>query len=233
MAKTDLSDNRLLTGLSRSEYKVLAPRLERFPLVYNENIYEPGEPIRHVYFPDSGIISLLSSVNDDSTIEAGIVGNEGVVGLPVFLGVRNSSNRAVVQGAGSARRMETGDFTKYAAGSAKLQRLMLRYMHSLFTQIAQSAACNRFHRIDERLARWLMMTRDRMGSSEFRITQEFLSNMLGVRREGVNKAAGAQQERKLVTYLRGNMKIKNRKGLERAACACYQILKREYDWKIN
>jgi CRP-like cAMP-binding protein len=233
MAARQARGNRLLTALPKSDYKLLSPMLEQVRLVYNETIYEAGKPIRHIYFPESGIISLLSGVSENSTIEVGIVGNEGMVGLPVYLGVERSSTRALVQGAGSALRMEAADFIKFSARSPKLQTLMLRYIHSLFTQVSQSAACNRFHPIDERLARWLMMTRDRMGSSKFQITQEFLSNMLGIRREAVNKAAGILQERGLVSYLRGNMKILDRKGLERAACTCYKIIKAEYDWKLN
>lgn len=233
MAAKRARGNRLLTALPKGDYKILSPMLEHVPLVYNETIYEAGKLIRHIYFPASGIISLLSGVSENSTIEVGIVGNEGMAGLPVYLGVQTSSTRALVQGSGSALRMGTSDFLKFSARSSKLQALMLRYMHSLFTQVSQSAACNRFHPIDERLARWLMMTRDRVGSSEFQITQEFLSNMLGVRREAVNKAAGLLQERGLVSYLRGNMKIIDRKGLERAACTCYKIIKAEYDWKLN
>jgi CRP-like cAMP-binding protein len=194
-------------------------------------IYEAGKPIRHIYFPESGIISLLSGVGGNNTIEVGIVGNEGVVGLPVFLGVKTSSNKAIVQGAGSAFRMDATAFTKYAHANIKPQRVILRYMHSLYTQISQSAACNRFHQIDERLARWLLMTQDRMGSKEFRITQEFLSNMLGVRREGVTRAASILQKRKLVSYVRGNVTIRDRKGLKRAACSCYEVIKSESDWQ--
>lgn len=233
MAKTDVPTNRLLAALPRSEQTLIHPRLERVPLVFGENVYRPGEPIRDVYFPEIGIVSLLSSVDDNCTIEVGIVGDEGMVGVPVFLGVRDASSTAVVQGAGSAFKMAIGDFSKSSADAPAFQRLLLRYLHSLFTQISQSAACNQFHRIDERLARWLLMTSDRMHANEFQITQEFLSNMLGVRREGVNKAAGILQERKLVSYARGNLKITNRQGLERAACKCYEIIRREYDWKLN
>jgi CRP-like cAMP-binding protein len=233
MATKHARGNRLLTALPKGDYKTLSPMLEEIPLVYNEKIYEPSSTIRYVYFIESGIISLLSGVDEDSTIEVGIVGNEGMAGLPVYLGVKKSSTLAIVQGSGSALRMKSADFVTFSARSPKLQVLMLRYIHSLFTQVSQSAACNRFHLIDERLARWLMMTRDRMGSNEFQITQEFLSNMLGIRREAVNKAAGILQERGLVSYLRGNMKILDRKELERAACTCYKIIKAEYDWKLN
>ena len=230
MSKTTQPENRLLAAIPKSAYRELLPQLERVPLVYHENIYESGKTIRHVYFPESGIISLLSGVGENSTIEVAIVGNEGMAGLPVFLGVKASSNKAVVQGAGSALRMGAADFTRFATQNVKSQQVVLRYMHSLFIQISQSAACNRFHRIDQRLARWLLMTQDRMRSKEFRITQEFLSNMLGVRREGVNKAAGILQAGELVSYARGSVKIRNRKALERAACSCYQIIRHEYDW---
>lgn len=229
MATTDALGNRLLASLPMSDCKALSPMLDRVPLIYNEQIYEPDELIRYLYFPESGIISLLAGVNAQSTIEVGIVGNEGMAGLPVFLGVKASTTRALVQGSGSALRITAYDFLKFSAGSNRLRASMLRYTHSLLTQISQSAACNRFHQIDERLARWLMMTRDRMGKSEFQITQEFLSNMLGVRREAVNKAAGILQARGLVSYVRGNMKIKDRRGLERAACTCYKIIKAEYE----
>ena len=230
MVKISSPANRLLAALPKSSYRLIYPLLERVPLIFNESIYEVGSVIRYVYFPESGIISLLSSVSEGSTIEVGIVGDEGMTGATVFLGVKTSSTTAVVQGSGFAMRMKASDFRKHTAENVAFRSIMLRYIHSLFTQISQSAACNQFHSIDERLARWLLMTRDRMRSNEFRITQEFLSNMLGVRREGVNKAAGLLQSRGLISYLRGNLKVRNRKGLERAACACYEIIKREYEW---
>ena len=229
MSINDVPTNRLLAALPRSEYKLISSRLERVPLVFSENIYQAGQPIHHVYFPESGIISLLSGVADHCTIEVGIVGDEGMVGLPVFLGVRNASSYAVVQGEGFALRLPAGDLAKLSNDGSKFQRLMLRFMHSVFTQVSQAAACNQFHRIDERLARWLLMTSDRMHSNTFRITQEFLSNMLGVRREGVNRAAGLLQQRELVSYANGSLKVRNRRGLERAACKCYKIIKREYE----
>lgn len=230
MVKISPPANRLLAALPKNSYRLIYPLLERVPLIYNESIYEVGSVIRYAYFPESGIISLLSSVAEGSTIEVGIVGDEGVTGSTVFLGVETSSTSAVVQGSGFAMRMKASDFRKYATEDSAFRSIMLRYIHSLFTQISQSAACNQFHSIDERLARWLLMTRDRMRSNEFRITQNFLSNMLGVRREGVNKAAGLLQGRGLISYLRGNLKVRNRRGLERAACACYEIIKREYEW---
>lgn len=221
--------NQLLAALPKDEYQRLLPKLGPFPLVFGEVIYEPGDLIRDVYFPTSGIISLLAAVEDRATLEVGIVGREGMVGLPPFMGVKTSGNRAVVQGVGAAMRMKVGAFRNECENGGSLPRVLLRYTHSRLTQIAQGAACNRFHPIDARLARWLLMTRDRMGTDEFRVTQEFLSNMLGVRREGVNKAAGALQQQDLISYTRGNLLILDRVGLKAIACHCYGIIKAEYD----
>lgn len=219
--------NRLLAALPKDEYRRLLPNLESFPLVFGQAIYEPGDRIRHVYFPSSGIISLLAVVEDRATLEVGMVGREGIIGLPVFLGVKTSRDRAVVQGAGAAMRMEATAFRKECDNGDSLPRLLRRYTHSRLTQIGQGAACNLYHSIDERLARWLLMTRDRMGTDEFQLTQEFLANMLGVRREGVNKAAGGLQRRNLINYSRGTLITLNRVGLEAVACRCYGIIKKE------
>ena len=221
--------NRLLAALPTAEYKRLLPNLEKFALTYSTIIYEPNEPISHVYFPDSGIISLLSAVTTNDTLEVGIVGNEGMVGLSVFLGVEISSNRAIVQGEGVAWRIPISDFQTECARNGELSQRLKRFTHSLITQISQSAVCNRYHLIEARLARWLLMTQDRMESDNFQITQDFLSNMLGVRREGVNKAATNLQNSQLITYTRGNLSILNRTGLEAVACQCYGIIKKEYD----
>jgi CRP-like cAMP-binding protein len=221
--------NQLLAALSKEQYGRLAPNLIAFPLVFGETVYELGDIIRHIYFPASGIISLLTAVEDRSTLEVGIVGREGMVGLPVFMGVKVSRNRAVVQGAGSAMGIKAGAFLKECNNGGSLSRLLLRYTHSRLTQVAQGAACNQFHPINARLARWLLMTHDRMQSNEFQLTQEFLSNMLGVRREGINKAAGALQQQDLIRYARGTLTILKRTGLAAIACECYQIIKNEYD----
>ncbi len=219
--------NRLLAALPKDEYRRLLPNLEAFILVFGEVIYEPGDPIRHVYFPSSGIISLLAVVEDQTMLEVGMVGREGMTGLPVFMEVKNSRDRAVVQGAGVAMRMKTTAFRKECNNGDLLPRLLRRYTHSLLTQVAQGVVCNRYHSIDERLARWLLMTSDRMGADEFQLTQEFLSNMLGVRREGVNKAASGLQKRNLISYSRGTLTTLNRVGLEAVACRCYGIIKKE------
>ena len=205
MSEIVRSANRLLAALPAKEYNRLLPKLREVPLTYTETVYEPGDVIRRVYFPISGIISLLSAVGERSLLEVGIVGNEGFVGLPVFLGVKTSGNRALVQGAGVALEMKTTDFLAECKNGGALPTLLQRYTHSLLTQISQSAVCNRFHAIEARLARWLLMTADRMGSNDFQITQEFLSNMLGVRREAVSKSATNFQQRQLISYSRGNI----------------------------
>ena len=221
--------NQLLAALPKDEYRRLLPNLEPFPLVFGDVIYEPGDLIRHVYFPTGGIVSLLAAVEDRATLEVGMVGREGIVGLSTFMGVKTSSYRAVVQGAGAAMRMKATAFRTECDNGGSLPRLLRRYTHSRLTQTAQGAACNRFHPIDARLARWLLMTRDRMGTDVFQLTQEFLSNMLGVRREGVNKAAGALQKQHLISYCRGTLTILKRAALAAVACNCYRSIKKEYD----
>jgi CRP-like cAMP-binding protein len=219
--------NLLLASLPNGEYRRLFPKLEQIALTYGENVYERGEIIRHVYFPDSGIVSLLAAVEDSATLEVGIVGREGFVGLPVFLGVKTSLNRSIVQGAGFAMKMSAADFLTECRSGGILTRLLLRFTHSLLAQISQSAVCYRFHPIDARLARWLLMTSDRMETGDFPVTQEFLSNMLGVRREAVNKSAVILQQQHLINYTRGNVSIINRAGLEKAACGCYAVIRDE------
>lgn len=221
--------NRLLAALPAKEFTLLLPKLEEVSIIYNETIYESGDIIRHVYFPNSGIVSLLSAVEERSLLEVGIVGNEGFIGLPVFLGVKTSNNLALVQGAGAAMKMKTADFLAECETGGSLPRLLRRYTHSQMTQISQSAVCNRFHTIETRLARWLLMTADRMESDEFKITQQFLSNMLGVRREAVTLSARNIQQNELISYSRGKITILNRAKLEAAACRCYFIIKEEYE----
>ncbi|HEX8775400.1 MAG TPA: Crp/Fnr family transcriptional regulator [Pyrinomonadaceae bacterium] len=221
--------NRLLSALPAKEYQRLMPELEDVNLIFADVLCEPGERIRFVYFPNDSIVSLLAAVGNHSTLEVGIVGSEGMVGISVFMGVDVSRNQALVQGAGTAMRMKAAAFRKEAQQYGSLHRLLHRYSHSLLTQVSQSAACNRFHTVNARLARWLLMTHDRMGVEEFRLTQEFMSNMLGVRREGVNHAAGALQQAGLISYSRGIIKVHDRTGLEAIACECYQIIKDESD----
>lgn len=227
MSEITKPTNRLLAALPAKEYARIFPKLQEISLTYAETIYEPGEVIRRIYFPNSGIISLLSAVGERSLLEVGIVGSEGFAGLPVFLGVKTSNNHALVQGAGAALTMKTTDFMAECKTGGALPSLLQRYTHSLLVQISQSAVCNRFHEIESRLARWLLMTADRMATENFQITQNFLSNMLGVRREAVSKSAAAFQQRQLISYRRGNISLINRAGLEKIACNCYSIIKNE------
>lgn len=217
--------NRLLAALPRRETQRLAAGLEPVTLTFGEVLYEPGEAIPHVYFPGDSLVSLLTLVDGRLALEIGMVGHEGMVGTPLALGVHVSPVRALVQGSGAALRMKSARFLKELRQSPQLQRALYRYTHALMAQVAQTAACNRFHVVEERLARWLLMTQDRVRSDEFRLTQEFLSHMLGVRREGVTKAAGQLQKRKLIEYSRGNIRIIDRRGLEAASCSCYQIVR--------
>jgi CRP-like cAMP-binding protein len=219
--------NRLLAALPKKDFEALERHFEEVPLVFEEILYQPRVLISDVYFPNSGYVSLLAAANERSTLEVGLVGKEGLLGLAVFMGVNTSQNRAVVQGVGSAMKMKATAFRKECSNGGALPRLLQRYSHSLLTQITQSAVCNQFHSVDARLARWLLMTHDRMGVDEFALTQEFLSNMLGVRREGVSRAAGDLQKRKLIQYSRGNVKILDRPGLEATSCGCYEIIKDE------
>jgi len=227
--RTERVANRLLSALPAKEYQRLVPELEDVNLIFADILCEPGERISHVYFPNDSIISLLASAGNHSTLEVGIVGSEGMVGIGVFMGVDVSRNQALVQGAGTAMRMKARAFRREAQHFGSLHRLLHRYSHSLLTQISQSAACNRFHTVNARLARWLLMTHDRLKVEEFRLTQEFMSNMLGVRREGVNHAAGALQQAELISYSRGFINIHDRAGLEAVSCECYQIIKDESD----
>jgi CRP-like cAMP-binding protein len=226
-AKKPQISNQLLAALPRKDYQQLHQHLEEVPLVLEEYLYRPNVLISDVYFPNSGVVSLVAGVHERSTLEVGLVGSEGMVGLNVFMGVNTPLNHAVVQGVGSAMKMKATVFRKECSNGGTLPQLLLRYTHSVFTQISQSAVCNQLHSIDARLCRWLLMTHDRMGDDEFHLTQEFLSNMLGVRREGVNKAAGSLQKRGLIRYQRGRLKVIDRPGLEAASCACYEIIKSE------
>ena len=214
--------NNLLAALPRKNYLRLLEGLEPVTLTFGEVLYEPEQPIRHVYFPNNSLVSLLTLVDGRRALEVGLVGREGMVGIPLALGIGVSSVRALVQGSGTAMRMSSARFRREFRNSPPLQRELYRYTHVLMAQVTQTAACNRFHVVEARLARWLLMTRDRVRSEQFRLTQEFLAHMLGVRRVGVTKAAGALQRRKLISYSRGNIRILDQRGLEAASCRCYE-----------
>ena len=227
------SINRLLDSLPKNEYTRLLPKLKTVNLALGEELYEPGDAIEYVYFPNDSIISLISQLSDTAWLEVGMVGNEGMAGLAIFMGVNVSSTRALVQGSGTAMRMSSAALRTEAKRLGSFHRILHRYSHSLLVQVSQSAVCNRFHLVDARLARWLLMTNDRLGVKEFPLTQEFLSSMLGVRREGVSKAAGALQAAGLISYSRGRITLINRRGLEAKSCHCYAIVRAETDNYLN
>ncbi len=221
------SGNKMLAALPAKEYRRLANKLEPFDLKFGEIIYAPDDNMKDVYFPNSGIVSFLTTIEERSTLEVGLVGNEGMVGLSAFLGTTKSPNSAVVRATGIAWKMKAADFLKECRENISLLRVVHRYTHLLLTQISLVGACNRFHPIIKRLTCWLLMTSDRLGTDKFHITQEFISNMLGVRREAIAIAAASMQEKQLISYSRGNLSILNRVSLEEFACKCYGIIKVE------
>ena len=218
------SPNRLLAALPAREYKRLLSGLETVKLTYGEVLHEPGERMRHVYFPSDCLVSLLTVVEGHQALEVGLVGREGMVGSRLALGITTSSIRALVQGTGTAVRMTSARFLKELRRIPALRRALFHFTDALMLQVTQTAACNRFHVVEARLARWLLMTRERLPSGEFHLTHEFLADMLGVRRVGVTSAAGALQRRKLIRYQRGIITILDQQGLEGAACSCYRHL---------
>jgi CRP-like cAMP-binding protein len=220
--------NRLLAALSAQDYAALWPHLEPVSPAFMESIYEPNQPIPYVYFPESGVFSLLVIMGDGAAVEVATVGNEGMVGLPVFLGVSTTPGRAFAQVPGVSMRMRAYMFNDVLAQNGGLTAILRRYTQAFFVQITQMAACNRLHSIEERCARWLLMTHDQVGSNEFRLTQEFIAQMLGVRRASVTVAAGALQHAGLISYRRGRITIEDREGLEQAACECYGVIRAEY-----
>jgi len=220
-----LTSNHLLAAVPRQSHQRLLAGLEPVSVFYGEVLYEPTELIRHVYFPLDCLVSLLTTVDKQRSLEVGMIGNEGMVGMPMALGIGNSGVRALVQGSGSALRMTAARFRAELKKNLPLQRALFRYTHLLMAQISQTAACNRFHEAEARLARWLAMTSDRVHADEFRLTHEFLAHMLGVRRVGVTQAAMELQRKNLIDYSRGHIRILDRKGLEAAACSCYRIVK--------
>lgn len=207
----------------------LLPHLERVPLLLGDVIYEPDEPIRHVYFPTSGVISVLCATDDGASIEAATVGMEGMAGIPVFLGVDVSPNRAVVQVAGEAMRMKAEEFRELADRNGRFHSLLHLYTYALMNQMSLSVACNRFHSVEKRLARWLLMMQDRAQVDEFRFTQELISRMIGTRRPHVSTAVRNLHSTGFIHNGRGKIDILDRDGLTKIACACYLIAKKRFD----
>ncbi len=217
--------NRLLRSLPLAQYQSMESHLECVELGFGELLFDVDSPIQYVYFPNDTVISLLTQVDTHRALEVGMVGPEGVLGAALALGATVSPVRALVQGSGSAMRLKSTVFLRELKRGLSMQREVLLYTHALMSQIAQTAACNRFHELEPRLARWLLMTRDRVGSDHFYLTQEFLSAMLGVRRVGVSKAANILKSRQVIDYSRGNIKITDGHALEGVACSCYATVK--------
>jgi CRP-like cAMP-binding protein len=220
--------NRLLSALSAKDRRRMVDGCTQVELVFADIISETGDRIEHVYFPLDGFISLVAPIDGHAGLEVGMVGNEGMLGISLMLGVDISPLHTLVQGPGRALRMDAALFRRELEDCAPLQKRLKLYLHVLTSQLAQTAACTRFHMIEARLARWLLMSQDRAHADVFRLTHEFLGYMLGVRRVGVTKAATSLQELDLISYSRGSITILHRKGLEKVSCSCYVADNRVY-----
>ncbi|NMY49714.1 Crp/Fnr family transcriptional regulator [Pseudomonas sp. WS 5011] len=220
--------SRLIEGLPSKQRKQLLNGCEPVDLVFGNVLHEANQPIRHVYFPLSGFVSLVTTLDGHQPLEMGLIGNEGMLGATLALGIGQAPMRAVVQGSGSALRISSQLFKQELLSSPALLRALKRYLYVVMTQLSQSAACTHFHEIEPRLARWLLMTHDRAHADNFHLTHEYLADMLGVRRSGVSIAAAAMQARGLISYSRGEIHILDRAGLELAACECYAALQADY-----
>ncbi|BDI05125.1 Crp/Fnr family transcriptional regulator [Sphaerotilus microaerophilus] len=222
-------DNQLLASLPAAEWQRWLPLLEWVELPLGQVLYESGRPMSHVYFPTTAIVSLLYVMESGASAEIAVVGNEGLVGIALFMGGETTPSRAVVQSAGDGFRLRAQVIKEEFNNSSPVMHLMLRYTQALITQMAQTAVCNRHHSLDQQLCRWLLLSLDRLHGSELKMTQELIANMLGVRREGVTEAALKLQGAGLIRYTRGHISVLDRHGLEERTCECYAVVRREYD----
>ncbi|MFM0415983.1 Crp/Fnr family transcriptional regulator [Paraburkholderia aromaticivorans] len=221
--------NHLLAVLPTAEWARIAPHLVSVDMPLGQVVYESGDRLTHVYFPTTSIVSLLYVMEDGASAEIAIVGNEGLIGIALFMGGETTPSRAVVQSAGLAYRLDARLLKEEFRRAGPVQRLLLRYTQALITQMAQTAVCNRHHSIDQQLCRWLLLSLDRLPSNELKMAQELIANMLGVRRPGVTEAAMKLQDAELIRYSYGNIEVLDRAGLEKRVCECYGVVKREFD----
>src|SRR2546427_1139224 len=221
--------NHLLDALPTGDYERLVSHLELIPMRLGDVLYESGAQLRYVYFPTTSIVSLLYVMEDGASAEIAIVGNEGILGISLFMGGDTTPSRAVVQSAGHAFRLKAQLLKDEFARFGPTMQLLLRYTQALITQMSQTAVCNRHHSVDQQLCRWLLLSLDRLQSNELSMTQELIANMLGVRREGVTEAAGKLQDAGLIRYSRGRITVLDRPGVEARACECYHVVKMEFD----
>ena len=226
---SDPQQNHLLAALSATERERLYPHLQLVPMPLGKVLYESGDVMRHVYFPTDSIISLLYVLEDGASAEISVVGNEGIIGVSLFMGGETTPSRAIVQSAGSAYRLLGQLLKEEFHRSGGMQLLLLRYTQALLTQMAQTAVCNRHHSVDQQLCRWLLLSLDRLASNKLTMTQELIANMLGVRREGVTDAAGKLQKLGVIQYARGRITVLDRPKLEKLCCECYGVVKKETD----
>ena len=228
-ARPPRAANRLLAAMPREDFDRLEPHLESTPLPLGWPVYESGGKQSYVYFPSDAIVSLLYVMEDGSSAEIAIVGNDGVVGVSLFMGGETTPSHAVVQSAGQGYRLGSSFVKREFERGGVMQHLLLRYTQALITQMAQTAVCNRHHSLDQQLCRWLLLSLDRLPSNELIMTQELIGNMLGVRREGVTEAAGKLQQAGMIRYRRGRIVVLDRSGLEARVCECYAVVKKETD----
>jgi CRP-like cAMP-binding protein len=226
---TDPKKNHLIAALPDAEWKRWQPNLEPIDLSLGQVLYESGGTMSHVYFPTQSIVSLLYVMENGASAEIAVVGNEGVVGISLFMGGGSTPSRAVVQSAGQGFRLKAQIIKDEFDQSGPVLHLLLRYTQALITQMSQTAVCNRHHSLDQQLCRWLLLSMDRLDGSDLVMTQELIANMLGVRREGVTEGALKLQAAGLIRYARGHIKILDRQGLEKRSCECYDVVKKEYD----